>query len=149
MFFFFLSRTNIVMCLNVSKFPSYKTSQICLHVTVKMTQHVLLMNEQMKILQMSTYETWDNKWDRTLVSNRRQMTQGRASSSLLWSSNLCQYFVKKCSVLLYSSTDSTSRTVRGSRIYTLMSKERWLWFIDGLFICKYLLAKIQMVLIIK
>lgn len=45
------------MCLNVLKFPSYKTSQICFHVAMRMTQHALLMNEQMKILQMSIYET--------------------------------------------------------------------------------------------
>lgn len=49
------------MCSNVLKFPSYKTSQICLHVTMKMTQHVLLMNEQMKILQMSAYEACGNE----------------------------------------------------------------------------------------
>lgn len=137
------------MCLNVLKFPSYKTSQICLYVTMEMTQHALLMNEQMKMLQMSTYETWGNEWDRTLVSNRRQMTQGRASSSLLWNNNLCQYFVKKCSILLCSSTDSISGTIKRSRVYALMSRERWLWFIDQLFICKYLLVEIQMILIIK
>lgn len=140
---------NVVLCLNVLKFPSYKTSQICLHVIMEMTQHALFMNAQMKILQMSSYKTWGNEWDRTLVSNRRQMTHGRASSSLLGNSNVCQYSVKKCSIWLCSSTDSTSKTMRWSRVCALMSRERWLWFIDQLFICKYMLAEIQMVLIIK
>lgn len=138
--------SHVFECL---KFPSYKASQICLHVTMEMTQYALLVNEQMKILQMSTYETWGNEWDRTVVSNRRQMTQGRASSSLLENSNFCQYFVKKWSILLCSSIDSTRKTIKRSRVYALMSRERWLWFIEQLFTYKYLPAEIQMVLIIK
>lgn len=53
----------------------------------------------MEVEQMSSSETWGNEWDRTLVSHRRRITQGRARSSLLWDSYLGQYFEKKHSIL--------------------------------------------------